>query len=315
MRQNTMLALILASAATATLSALPANAQATRTWVSGTGSDSNPCSRTAPCKTFAGALINTSINGEINCIDAGGYGSLSITKSVTIDCTGNYGSILAGGLVGVTGVLVNIAPSANDPHRSVRLRGLSINGPGPVGMAGTRTGIDGIRVLQASSVFVEDTVISEFTQQGVEVAAGESVNLTLDSVVIRNINGSGVTLATTAGQVIASLNNVRIDGTPVGILAAGLVRANLRNVTLGHNATGLQTSNNDNIINVDNMKVSFSGTGVLASAGSTIRVSNSLITQNATGLSPSGGSIVSMAGNSLTGNTTNGAFTNTVPKL
>ena len=158
-------------------------------------------------------------------------------------------------------------------------------------------------------------MIGEFTQHGVEVAASASVNLTLDSVVIRNINGSGVTLATTGGQVIASLNNVRIDGTPVGTRAAGLVRANLRNVTIGHNAIGLQTSNIDNIINVDNMKVSFSPTGVLASAGSTIRVSNSLITQNLTGLSPNGGSIVSMADNSLTGNTTDGAFTNTVPKL
>jgi hypothetical protein len=111
------------------------------------------------------------------------------------------------------------------------------------------------------------------------------------------------------------LNNVRIDGTPLGFSASGLVRANLRNVTLGHNTTGLRTINNDNIVNVDNMKVSFSTTGVLGSAGSTIRVSNSVITQNATGLSPNGGSIVSMAGNSVTGNTTNGAFTNTVPKL
>jgi hypothetical protein len=307
-----MCAVVLASAVTTILSAMPANAQATRTWVSRNGSDSDPCSRTAPCKTFTGALSKTSINGEISCADSGGYGPVTITKSVTIDCTGSYASIIAGG---TTGVLVNIAPSADDPHRSVRLRGISINGAGAVGMAGTRTGIDGIRVVQATSVFVEDGVIGEFTQQGVEVAASTSVNLTLDNVLIRNVNGAGILLATSGGQVVASLNNVRVDGTPVGLSASGLTRANLRNVMLAHNTTGLRTQNADNIVNVDNMKVSFSTTGVLGSAGSTIRIANSTITQNVTGLNASGGSIVSMADNSLTGNTTDGMFTNTVPKL
>jgi hypothetical protein len=307
-----MCAVVLASAVTAILSAVPANAQATRTWVSRNGSDSDPCSRTLPCKTFTGALSKTSINGEISCADSGGYGPVTISKSVTIDCTGSYASILAGGTTGVT---INIAPNVDDPHRSVRLRGISINGSGAVGMAGTRTGIDGIRVVQASSVFVEDVVIGEFTQQGVEVAASASVNLTLDDVLIRNANGAGVLLATSGGQVVASLNNVRIDGTPVGLSASGLARANLRNVMLAHNTTGLRTMNADNIVNVDNMKVSFSTTGVLGSAGSTIRIANSTITQNVTGLNASGGSIVSMADNSLTGNTTDGTFTNTVPKL
>ena len=314
MNRNTVSALILASAAAA-LCTVPANAQSTRTWVSGNGSDSDPCSRFLPCKTFAGALLKTSINGEISCVDGGGYGSVTINKSVTIDCTGTYASILAGGAAATTGVTVNIAASADDPHRSVRIRGLSINGTGAVGTAGTRTGLDGIRVVQASSVFVEDVVIGEFTQHGVEVAASATVNLTLDNVLIRNANLSGVTLATSGGQVVASLNNVRVDGTPLGVSAAGLTRANMRNVTLAHNAVGLRTSNADNIVNVDNMKVSFSTAGVQSSAGSTIRVANSTITQNVTGLFPNGGSIVSMADNSLTGNTTDGMFTNTVPKL
>ena len=296
------------------LSALPANAQATRTWVSqASGDDAFACSRTQPCRTFAGAIGKTAINGEINCIDAGGYGAVTITKSVTIDCTGTYGSILGNGVT--AGVTVNIVPSADDPHRSVRLRGLSINGTGVVGTVGTRTGLDGIRILQASSVFVEDTAINDFSQQGIKVAAGEAVNLALDNVTIRNTSGSGVTLSTAAGQVVAALNNVRIDGTPVGVSANGLVRADLRNVTLAHNTTGLRTMNSDNIINVDNMMVSFSTTGAQSSAGNTIRIANSTITQNATGLFPNGGSIVSMSGNSLTGNTTDGNFTNTQPKL
>src|SRR5687767_10003387 len=72
-----------------------ANAQATRTWVSGVGDDANPCSRTAPCKTFAGAISKTATGGEINCLDPGGFGALTITKSITVDCTGTLGSTLA----------------------------------------------------------------------------------------------------------------------------------------------------------------------------------------------------------------------------
>lgn len=77
------------------VSAAIANAQATRTWVSGVGDDVNPCSRTAPCKTFAGAISKTAVAGEINCIDPGGFGTLNITKSITIDCTGTVGSTLS----------------------------------------------------------------------------------------------------------------------------------------------------------------------------------------------------------------------------
>ena len=290
----------------------PANAQATRTFVSATGDDVNPCSRTAPCKTFAGALSKTFINGEIDCLDLGGYGTISITKSITIDCTGTFGSILRAA-----------RPASSSTFRSartirtcsvVRLRGISINGPGASGTIGTRTGIDGIRVLSATSVFVEDTVISEFSQQGIEVAAAATTALTLDNVVIRNTNVSGVTLATSSGEVVASFNNVRIDGTPLALSAANNVRANIRGVNLPHNTTGIQTSGVNNIINAENVMISFATTGIIGSAGSTVRVSNSVITQNTTGVG-NGGSLVSMSGNSLTGNTVNGAFNSTVPKL
>ena len=237
----------------------------------------------------------------------------TITKSITIDCTATIGSILSSCTTGVT---VNIPVGVNDPHRSVRLRGLTINGPGASGAVGTRTGIDGIRVVQATSVFVEDTVIAEMTQQGIEVAASATTNLTLDNVVIRNTNVSGVTLATSVGQVVASFNNVRIDGTPLALSAANNVRANIRDVNIAHTTTaGIQTSGVDNIINAENVMISFATTGVTASAGSTVRLSNSVITQNSTGLNANGGSIVSMSGNSLTGNTVNGAFSSTVPKL
>ena len=312
MRRNTFSALIFGSAVAALLSATPASAQATRTFVSGVGNDADPCSRTAPCRTFAGAIVKTFINGEINCLDPGGYGTVNITKSITIDCKHTLGSDLSSG---TTGVIVNIPVSVNDPTRSVRLRGILINGTGASGAVGTRTGIDGIRILQANSVFVEESVIAEFSQQGIEVAATNNVNLVLNDVTIRNTNVAGVTLATTAGQVVASFNNVRINGTPIGLSAANRVRASIRNVMLAHNTTGIQTSGVDNIVNADEMMISFATTGVLGSAGSTVRISNSVITQNATGLNANGGSIVSMSGNSVTGNTADGAFTATVPKL
>src|SRR6202521_3735936 len=106
-----------------------ASAQATRTWVSGVGDDANPCSRTAPCKTFAGAISRTAAGGEIDVLDPGGFGFLTITKALTIDGTGTFGSVLASGVNGIT-----VNAGATD---SVNLRGLSINGAGQtLGMIG-----------------------------------------------------------------------------------------------------------------------------------------------------------------------------------
>src|SRR5881392_1320633 len=105
MRRSTLLASVV-GLAIPLLTAATASAQATRTWVSGVGDDANPCSRTAPCKTFAGAISKTAANGEINCLDSGGFGAVTITKSLIIDCTGTLGGILN---AGSNGVAVNIA--------------------------------------------------------------------------------------------------------------------------------------------------------------------------------------------------------------
>src|SRR6266513_1125617 len=75
----------------------PAQAQASRTWVSGVGDDANPCSRTAPCKTFAGAISKTAAAGEINCLDPGGFGAVTITKSMTISCEAGTAGVLVAG--------------------------------------------------------------------------------------------------------------------------------------------------------------------------------------------------------------------------
>src|SRR5213083_3662422 len=86
------------------------SAQATRTWVSGVGDDANPCSRTAPCKTFAGAISKTAASGEINCLDPGGFGAVTITKAITIACEGVTAGVLA---AGTNGIIVNAGANDN----------------------------------------------------------------------------------------------------------------------------------------------------------------------------------------------------------
>src|SRR5215207_9975025 len=129
-----------------------AQAQATRTWVSGVGDDVNPCSRTAPCKTFAGAISKTAKDGEISVLDPGGFGTVTITKSLYINGTHGqgYGSILASL---TNGVNINIT-DVNDVRKTVRLRGLDING--------ASTGNTGVSILAATEVHIEDTVIDGF---------------------------------------------------------------------------------------------------------------------------------------------------------
>jgi nitrous oxidase accessory protein NosD len=139
--------------------ALPssASAQATRTWVSGVGDDANPCSRTAPCKTFAGAISKTANGGEINCLDPGGFGGVTITKSLTIKCHYTEGGVLVSG---TNAIVINA--TATD---TVTLRGLDINGIG----TGAQTSLSGIKVLSANKVNIYDNEIYRF-RAGVVVA-------------------------------------------------------------------------------------------------------------------------------------------------
>src|SRR4030081_2631386 len=135
------------------LYAVPAQAQATRTWVSGVGDDANPCSRTAPCKTFAGAISKTADCGEIDALDPGGFGAVTITKSITLDGTGTLAGILASL---TTGIIINA-----DNTKVITLRGLSIDG--------ACNGIRGVNVIQAKTVNIEDCVIFRFANEGILV--------------------------------------------------------------------------------------------------------------------------------------------------
>ena len=143
-----------------------AHAQATRTWVSGVGDDVNPCSRTAPCKTFAGAISKTAAGGEINCLDPAGFGAVTITKAITIDCLHTLGGVLA---AATNGVIVNAVASDR-----IVLRGLDINGIG--------TGVDGIRFINGGSLHVENSVIYGM-QNGIMIHTANEIYIKNSSVV------------------------------------------------------------------------------------------------------------------------------------
>src|SRR5882672_9617429 len=131
------------------------HAQAPRTWVSGVGDDANPCSRTAPCKTFAGAISKTAAAGEINVLDPGGFGAVTITKSITIRAD----HVEAGVLVsGTNGIVINAG--AND---RVVLEGLDIEGLG--------TGLNGVNIINGGQVYIIRCSIRHFTQNGVNLVS------------------------------------------------------------------------------------------------------------------------------------------------
>jgi hypothetical protein len=164
-----------------------AQAQATRTWVSGVGDDANPCSRTAPCKTFAGAISKTADCGEIDALDPGGFGAVTITKSITLDGTGTLAGILASL---TTGVIINA-----DNTKVITLRGLSING--------ACNGIRGVNVIQAKAVNIEDCVIFRFANEGILVNDPDGVKVNIRNSVIRDNAGDGVSLTAGGGAEIA----------------------------------------------------------------------------------------------------------------
>jgi len=211
-----------------------ANAQSTRTWVSGVGDDLNPCSRTAPCKTFAGAISKTAVNGEINCLDPGGYGAVTITKSITIDCEDTQGSILASG---VNGVIVNLTTTlANDPVSTVRLRGLSINGSGSCGTGcGTATGLRGINVSSANTravkLFVDEVFIQNFINEGI-LFNGPGGDLVVRDSLITNIIGTGAN----SGAGIRTLSTLSGSG--------GVIHVSIMRTTTHLNTQGVRFEGN-----------------------------------------------------------------------
>jgi hypothetical protein len=188
-----------------------ASAQATRTWVSGVGDDANPCSRTAPCKTFAGAISKTANGGEINCLDPGGFGGLTIGKSLTIKCQYTEGGAL---VAGTNGIVINATASDK-----VTLRGLDINGAGGAGGAAP-TSLNGIKVLSAGKVAIFDSEIYQFK-------AGVNINPTSPTtrvVLLRNhIHANDIGVIVAPGSNAATLTTATLRGNDVQDTTCGLV--------------------------------------------------------------------------------------------
>lgn len=301
-----------------------AQAQATRTFVSGVGNDADPCSRTAPCRTFSGALIKTFINGEINALDPGGFGTVSITKSVTIDGGDHtHASILASGTTGVT---INIAVNVNDPHRRVTLRRLSINGTGPSGAVGTNTGIRGVNVVTngLSQLYVEDCYIQNFTTTGIRVdfaAPAAGTRVSVKNTKISNITGgagtAGIEINTSTNFIAAVLDNVRVEGTATGVNVRERAFVAVRDSLITNNSSAGVAVNaapsNTSFVSLERSYLFSTTTGVAAgAAGTTVDLSNTTITQNVTGISSGGATVNSHGNNQIFNNVSAGITPNPV---
>lgn len=260
---------------------IASSAQAqTRTWVSGVGNDANPCSRTAPCKTFAGAISKTGKDGEINALDPGGFGAVTITKSITIDgtATGTAGLNSSG----TTGITINITDAA-DVRKSVTLRGLNINGAG--------SGLRGVRIVAATGVFIYDCLIAgQNGAPGDGIQDVRSVNgnfLEIDNTRILNNNGNGISVVPSAGapQINVHITNTLVQKNTTGFFAGSNVRATIYNSVFTQNTTAgisaQQTAGGTTDVNVDHCVVSNNTTGFAANtANSIIRVSNTTALNN-----------------------------------
>jgi len=255
-----------------------AHAQATRTWVSGVGDDANPCSRTAPCKTFAGAISKTATGGEINVLDPGGFGGVTITKSITISSEGFEAGVLVSG---TNAIIINALATDN-----VVLRGLDIEGLG--------TGLDGIKVLGAlGSLHVEKCTVNGFrgtNGSGIEIAAttaGPGKGFIKDTIGPNNGQGAGGGIRFNAGAgvtVKGSLDNVRMENNIFGLKVEGAASSNVSvsdSVASGNSAAGFSIVTSGAVAQIERSVASHNTTiGVSCAAGTTVRIGNMSIFDN-----------------------------------
>jgi hypothetical protein len=288
MRRIALLALVVGFLVPIFMSA-PARAQATRTWVSGVGDDANPCSRTAPCKTFAGAISKTAAAGEINCLDPGGFGGITITKSITLNCHEVLGSILVAGTPGIT---INAGATDKVVIRNLMLQGVN-------------SGTIGVNILNAATVSIEDCIITQFTQQGIlDGRSGGGTKLFVKNTTLSHNSASGISVAAGATNN-AQLDHLYSVNNQFGVaVATGNNVMISRSVLSGNSNSGVIADSGAQVA-VDYSVISNNTTGV--NAGGSIRLSNSDISFNATGISGAGAS--TFGNNRNFGNTTPGSAT------
>jgi len=299
--------------------AAPASAQATRTWVSGVGDDFNPCSRTAPCRTLAGALSKTVAGGEVNCLDPAVFGLFTIDKSVSIICDG-----VAGGVHidfddtdQLAAIIVDIGPTD-----TVVLSGLNIHG-------NLRAGQSGILIEAGGTLHIRNSTLQSFGDCA--IASIDATSVTLDNVTATD-NFCGVSLhKASASPLNLIADNVRItNSTRFGVMlgssaSGGPVKGVISNSVVANTLSGWGTANHGLTIDTaGQVQVAiedsvFSGhkVGAIDVRGSRVgaTVSNSVIAHNATALNAqNGATLISVGGNVLIGNSANGSFTGTSPR-
>jgi hypothetical protein len=245
--------------------------QASRTWVSGVGDDANPCSRTAPCKTFAGAISKTAAGGEIDALDPGGFGAVTITKAITID--GGGGQVASVLVSGTNGIVVQAGPSD-----VVILRNLRINGIG--------SGLNGIQFNSGKDLNVENCYIFGFTQNGINITLNQGTQASVHVIdsLLKNNAGTGIRAANaTTPNVQVSVDRTRVILDSVGIDANTNSRVVVHESS-AENATsdGIKADASTAQITVSFSNINFNGNGVTATTGGSANVAFSNLAYNTT---------------------------------
>ncbi len=275
-----------------------ANAQATRTWVSGVGDDVNPCSRTAPCKTFAGAISKTARNGIINVIDPGGFGTVTITKSITIDGQPFMAGVLA---AGTNGFNVNVTDFVNDPDATVILRNLDIEGIG--------SGFIGVNVLSAKKVIVENCKIYGFragTARGIHMnTTVANIQLLVKGCTITNNGqqGMGLTGAAAGAAVVhVTDSTISMNGSSAIDLIANAKATVTRCELTQNGSAGVFAEAGTTDADVAYTAFEHNVVGASALNGAAVRLYNSVMTHNAVSIN---GNVLSHQNNAVVNNQTN----------
>ncbi len=250
---RTSVSIRLAAAALSLALTARASAQATRTWVSGVGDDANPCSRTAPCLTFEGAIAKTAPGGEIDALDPGGYGPVTITKSITIDGGRNLAGVEVSG---AEAILVNAGPADVIVLRNLRLAGAGSAATGIGFQAGASlhverstitgftTGID-FRPAAGGTLVAWGVVVDEPGDVGVAVGSGAlatPARATLERVTVKHGGNTGVLAGDNS---FVTLDQCSVSGkAQAGIAAtpslAGNADVNVQDTMLSSDAVGIR---------------------------------------------------------------------------
>jgi hypothetical protein len=281
-----MLLRTIAFASVAVLWTAPSDARTF--YVAGGGTGAIPCTAAAPCSSLGTALSGAGAGDVIVCLSSPDRTAFSITKSITIDCSGARAPVGDGGFTGSgganVGIIINIAVSSADPFRTVRLRGLTIDGGA---LSGGHLYDRGIEIQSAAAVYIEDCVISNVNQQGIyDHRTGGQTKLFINDSVISGNGGAGIVAASAAvGATV--LDNVTSENNTYGIAAASGNNIVInRSVFSGNSTAGIEGDRGAQIA-VNNSTISHNNVGV--ESNSSVRLSNNDIAFNSFAISGSSG--------------------------